>query len=131
MRNALRRHHPAGSYNKADVARRKDYVGIRVGEELRTRAIYAAEQAGMTLSDWIRWVMLTAIEDPTFGVAPGDPEQAGYARGRQLGYAIAMQQAHDLIAGLANEPGMTLEEVDARFPNGIADLTFPRLASDH
>lgn len=96
-----------------------DYVGVRLGAELRARAIYAAQALGMPLSTWIRMAISHALDYGLAGLSDqADPRYAGFVYGRQLGIALAQTQIQHAIKQTIDAMPLSFEEAEARFPNG-------------
>jgi hypothetical protein len=92
-----------------------DYVGVRLGVELRQRAIMAAEQLGIPLSEWVRLVVANALANGNAGMnGIGDPTNAGYLHGRSLGFALAQQQVANAVRAAIEGSPSSVEEATAR-----------------
>lgn len=88
-----------------------DYVGFRLGPELRAQIEQICVTHGITLSEWIRSACVAALGNTAMGL--GGVEE-GYAQARGL----ATQLAHSLINHARDLLPPTYEEFLARY--GIA-----------
>lgn len=95
-----------------------DYVGVRLGIELRARAVEAAQMLNIPLSEWLRMAVTSALEyGPGFN-GPIDMHSAGYLHGRALGLQLAQARVLGLVQEAIDSTPMTYEEAQERFPNG-------------
>ena len=88
----------------------RDYIGIRMGEDLRIQVEQAALATGTTLSEWIRMSCLQSLSVGLGGSSSLLDE--GYAQGRALGFELVRLLAQEIGA---NMPA-TYEEAIARYP---------------
>ena len=118
-----------GTAGPADDERRSDYVGARLGTELRARAVYAAQQLGIPLSEWLRLAVGAALN---YGVNGTDlsAESQGYLHGRALGMRIAQAYAIHALGAVNETMPMTFEEANERYPNGEG-LISPRAIGNY
>ena len=119
----------AGPAENHDRGNRQDYVGVRLGAELRARAVYAAQQLGIPLSEWLRLAVGAALN---YGVNGTDlsAESQGYLHGRALGMRIAQAYAINALGAVSESMPMTFEEANERYPNGEG-LISPRTIGNY